>query len=490
MKYSDILSLTLAQAKSALDRGDLSSVELTQCYIEQMISLNSTYHAYITQCEELALEMAKKSDYRRKQKKCGILEGIPLAIKDVFCTKGVRTTFASKMMENFVPQYSSTVTERLEECGGIFLGKTNLDEFCMGSMNTYTFIDPVANPWDISCVSGGSSGGSAAAIAAGMALGAVGSDTGGSIRQPASFCGVVGVRPTYGRVSRYGMGAFASSFDQAGPIARTVEDAGYIFQAICGYDPKDSTSRHIPCPDIFSVMNQSVKNMRVGIPIEFYEASYSEDVRRYWDQSRDILKNAGCQIKMVSLPYVSFALPCYYLIVCAEAASNLARYDGVKYGVRQFGETLEEMYVNTRSVGFGAEVKRRILIGTYILSHGNYDAYYGKALRIRQLIQEDFSKVFQDVDVLLMPTTPTAAFSTSQAPKDPVNIYLNDILTVPINVGGICGISVPFCLSSQGLPLGIQILAPAFEDGRLFQFGKVLEKESNFPNLPFLTKNL
>ncbi|ETZ04792.1 MULTISPECIES: Asp-tRNA(Asn)/Glu-tRNA(Gln) amidotransferase subunit GatA [Holospora] len=489
MKHSDILSLTLSQAKQELSNKNISSVELTQCYVERMTSLNSTYHAYITCCEDLAIDMAKKSDARRQKGNCGILEGIPLAIKDVFCTKGVRTTFSSKMMQNFVPEYSSTVTQRLEQCGGVFLGKTNLDEFCMGSMNTYTLTSPVANPWNTSCVSGGSSGGSAAAVAAGMALGSVGSDTGGSIRQPASFCGIVGVRPTYGRVSRYGMGAFSSSLDQAGPFGRTVEDAAHIFQAICGHDPKDSTSRAIAPPDVLSIIRQSVKGMKVGIPKEFYEASYPEDIRRCWDKSREILEDAGCQTKMVSLPYVSFSLPCYYLIVCAEAASNMARYDGVKYGVRCFGETLEEMYCATRSAGFGPEVKRRIIIGTYILSHGNYDAYYGKATRIRHLIRDDFARIFQDVDILLMPTTPTTTFPFSQAPNDPVTVYLNDVLTVPVNVGGICGISVPCGVSDKGLPLGIQILAPAFEDGRLFQFGSVLEKGSNFPLLPFLEKN-
>ncbi|PPE03844.1 Asp-tRNA(Asn)/Glu-tRNA(Gln) amidotransferase subunit GatA [Holospora curviuscula] len=486
MKHSDILSLTLSQAKRALSRGDLSSVELTECYVDRMTSLNPTYNAYITPCEELAIEMAKKSDDRRKKGISGGLEGIPLAIKDVFCTKGLRTTFASKIMENFVPQYSSTVTERLEQNGGVFLGKANLDEFCMGSMNTYSIAGSVANPWDISCVSGGSSGGSTATVAAGIALGAVGSDTGGSIRQPAAFCGVVGMRPTYGWVSRYGMGAFCSSLDQGGPIGRTVEDTAHIFQAICGYDPKDSTSCDLKVPDVLGMLTRSVKGMSVGIPREFYEASYSQDVRRYWDQSRAILEDAGCRIEMVSLPYASFALPCYYMIVCAEAASNLARYDGVKYGLRCHGNTLEEMYCNTRGAGFGPEVKRRILIGTYILSHGYYDAYYGKAVRIRNLIQEDFVKVFKNVDVLLMPTTPTAAFPLAQAPRDPVTIYLNDILTVPANIGNVCGISVPCGLSEAGLPLGIQILAPAFEDGRLFQFGQVLERASGFPSLPFL----
>ena len=294
------------------------------------------------------------------------------------------------------------------------------------------------------------------------------------------------MRPTYGRVSRYGMAAFCSSLDQAGPIGRTVEDTAYIFQAICGYDPKDSTSSALEVPDVVKILNHSVKGMKVGIPKEFYEASYSKDVQEYWNQSRAILEDAGCTVEMVSLPYASFALPSYYMIVCAEAASNLARYDGVKYGLRCPGETLEEMYCNTRGSGFGPEVKRRILIGTYILSHGYYDAYYGKAVRIRNLIQQDFVEVFKNVDVLLMPTTPTSAFPLAQAPKDPVTIYLNDILTVPANIGDVCGISVPCGLSTEGLPLGIQILAPAFEEGRLFQFGQVLERAIGFPSLPFL----
>jgi aspartyl-tRNA(Asn)/glutamyl-tRNA(Gln) amidotransferase subunit A len=483
-----LLSLTLSQAKKALEKKEISSVALTQYYIQRMESLNPKYNAYITQTAEHALEMAKSSDARRAQGRAGVLEGIPLAIKDVFCTKGVRTTFASKITENFVPQYESTVTERLAQEGAVFLGKANLDEFCMGSMNTYSMAGRVSNPWNTECVSGGSSGGSVAAVSGGLALGAIGSDTGGSIRQPAAFCGVVGVKPTYGRVSRYGMAAFSSSLDQAGPIGRTVEDAAHILHAMWGYDEKDSTSSTQASPDLLSVMGTSLKGKVVGIPKEFYEQSYREDVRASWDQSRHILEDAGCIIQMVSLAHAALSLPSYYLIVCAEAASNLARYDGVKYGKRSLNaDTLEEMYCNTRGEGFGAEVKRRILIGTYVLSRGYYDAYYGKALSIRRVIQEEFSQIFQKVNVLLMPTTPTPAFSVEEAPSDLVTIYLNDVLTVPANIGNVCGISVPCGLSTEGLPLGMQVIAPAFEEARLFQYGNVLEQAYQFSLLPCLT---
>lgn len=482
-----LLSLTLSQAKQALEKKEFSSLELTQYYIGRMESFNPQYNAYITQTVERALEMAQASDTRRAQGRAGVLEGIPLAIKDVFCTKGMRTTFASKITENFVPQYESTVTERLSQEGAVFLGKANLDEFCMGSMNTYSIAGRVSNPWNVACVSGGSSGGSAAAVSGGLALGAVGSDTGGSIRQPAAFCGVVGVKPTYGRVSRYGMAAFSSSLDQAGPIGRTVEDAAHILHAMWGHDEKDSTSSVHAVPDLLSTMGASLKGKVVGIPKEFYAQSYREDVRASWDRSRQILEDAGCTIQMVSLPHAALSLPCYYLIVCAEAASNLARYDGVKYGKRSLNaDTLEDMYCNTRGEGFGAEVKRRILIGTYILSRGYYDAYYGKALAIRRVIQQEFSQIFQKVDVLLMPTTPTPAFSVEEAPSDPVTIYLNDVLTVPANIGHVCGISVPCSLSTEGLPLGMQIIAPAFEEARLFQYAHVLEQAYQFSLVPCL----
>ena len=484
---ASLLSLTLSQAKRLLDNKEISSVELTEAYIRRIETGNLKYNAYITQIPERALSMAKASDTRRAEGQVGSLEGIPLAVKDVFCTQGVRTTFASKITENFIPQYESTVTQRLAEEGAVFLGKTNLDEFCMGSMNTYSMAGRVSNPWNTDCVSGGSSGGSVAAVAGGLALGAIGSDTGGSIRQPAAFCGVVGVKPTYGRVSRYGIAAFSSSLDQAGPIGRTVEDTAHILQAMWGYDEKDSTSIPHSVPNLLSAMGESIKGKTVGIPKEFYEQSYREDVRAAWDNSRKILEDAGCKVRMVSLPHASLSLPCYYLIVCAEAASNLARYDGVKYGKRSLNaKTLEEMYCNTRGEGFGPEVKRRILIGTYILSRGYYDAYYGKALATRRVIQQEFAQIFQTVDVLLMPTTPTPAFSVEEAPTDPVTIYLNDILTVPVNIGDVCGISVPCSLSQEGLPLGMQIIAPSFEETRLFQYAQILEKAYAFPALPFL----
>jgi aspartyl-tRNA(Asn)/glutamyl-tRNA(Gln) amidotransferase subunit A len=443
------------------------------------------WNAFITVCEESALRSAQLSDQKIAAGTAGALEGVPIALKDLFLSKGIRTTAGSKMLHNFIPPYESTVSQKLLDAGAVVLGKTNMDEFAMGSANITSHYGPVVNPWsrDKKLVPGGSSGGSAAAVAGHLCAAATGSDTGGSVRQPAAFSGIVGLKPTYGRCSRYGMVAFASSLDQAGPLTKTVRDAAIFLKVISGHDEKDSTSAARTTPDFESFAGKSIRGMKIGVPGEYKIAGMSEEIIDYWRKGAEILKDAGAEIVEVSLPHSKYALPAYYIIAPAEASANLARYDGVRYGFRAEGKTLKEMYENTRAEGFGDEVKRRILIGAYVLSAGYYDAYYLRALKVRKLILQDFLSAFEKVDLLLTPSTPTSAFAFGEEPKDPVTMYLNDVCTVTANMAGLPGISVPIGLDKLNRPLGLQLMAPHFQEERLIQAGDVLEKGANFPAL-------
>lgn len=480
---SQILKLTAWELLTAYRNKELSPVEVTETYLNQM---HATQHhnAYVLPTPERARQQAKDSQERWMKGNSLALDGLPLAIKDVFCTLGVRTTAGSKMLGNFIPPYESTVTHNVAQAGTVTLGKVNLDEFCMGSATTPSFTGATRNPWNTDHSCGGSSGGSAAALANGSALLALGTDTGGSVRQPAAFCGVVGVKPTYGRCSRWGVVAYASSLDTPGPMARNVRDAAMLFQVMAGYDAKDATSINQPVPDCMANIEGSLRGKKVGIPAQWYEqAKIDPEVKEVWDKAMRAMESAGCSLVPVNLPSMDYALPCYYVLACAEAASNLQRYDGVKYGFRAPNvTTLEDMYTQTRGQGFGDEVKRRIMIGCFVLSHGYYDAYYTKAQKVRQLIQSEFQRVFCDVDVMLTPTTPTPAFTIDRPSQDPVAMYWNDILTVPVNIGQVCAISVPAGMTAHGLPIGLQIIAPALHEPRLFQFGNFIEQ--NMPKCP------
>lgn len=478
-------TLSLYEVKSGLLSKKFSSVEITKSFLER-IEKYKDLNAFITVCSEQALELAKQSDQKIANGMAGEMEGIPLAIKDLYMTKGVRTTSGSKMLENFIAPYESTVTQKLLNAGSVFLGKTNMDEFAMGSANITSYFGKVVNPWskDKPLVPGGSSGGSAAAVAGHLCVAATGSDTGGSIRQPAAFSGIVGIKPTYGRCSRYGMIALASSFDQAGPMTKTVRDAAIFLKVIAGYDEKDSTSVNEPVPDYESFVGKSINGMRIGIPKEFHMDGISDEVEQSWQKGIDILKDAGAEIVDISLPYSKYSMAVYYIIQPAEASANLARFDGVRYGFRAEGaKSLDEMYEMTRDQGFGDEVKRRILIGTYVLSAGYYDAYYSQALKVQKLIRQDLAAAFEKVDAILTPTTPHSAFAFGEEPKDPVTMYLNDVLTVTANIAGLPGMSIPICLDKLGRPLGLQLLGPRFQEGRLFQIGEVIERNANFPSL-------
>jgi aspartyl-tRNA(Asn)/glutamyl-tRNA(Gln) amidotransferase subunit A len=484
-----MLSFTLAEARAALRARKISAVELCDAYLGAIDSLNPQLNAYVLVTPEQARAQAVAADAALARGAAGPLAGIPLAIKDLFCTKGVRTTAASRILEPFVPPYESTVTANLLHDGAVFLGKANLDEFAMGSSNMTSAFGPVTNPWtrrgdNRPLVPGGSSGGSAAAVAARLALGATATDTGGSIRQPASFCGIVGIKPTYGRCSRWGIVAFASSLDQAGPLARTVEDAAILLGSMAGHDAKDATSADLKVPDFAAACQRGVQGLRIGIPREYTSDGMPAEISTLWDQGRAWLQDAGAKIVDVSLPHTKYALATYYIVAPAEASSNLARYDGVRFGLRRDGRDLTEQYENTRAEGFGAEVKRRVLIGTYVLSAGYYDAYYLKAQKVRALILDDFTKVFRDVDALLTPTAPSAAFGQGEKMDDPVTMYLNDIFTVPANMAGIPGLSVPAGLDAQGLPLGLQVLGKPFDEATVFAVAAVLERAAGFTAMP------
>jgi len=485
---SELTRLTLAEAGRLLAAGKLSAVELTEAHVKAVESIRDL-NAFIVETPEQALAMARASDARRARGETGLLEGLPIGIKDLFCTEGVQTTAGSHILEGFKPTYESSVTANLWKAGAVMLGKLNMDEFAMGSSNMTSHFGPVTNPWqrrgdNRPLVPGGSSGGSAAAVAARAVLAATGTDTGGSIRQPAGFTGIVGIKPTYGRCSRWGIVAFASSLDQAGPMTRTVEDAALMLRAMAGHDPKDSTSMDLPVPDFAAALTGDVRGLKVGIPKEYRVEGMAAEIEALWQQGIQWLQAAGAEIREISLPHTKYALPTYYIVAPAEASSNLARYDGVRFGLRVKGKTLDEMYEATRGEGFGAEVKRRILIGTYVLSAGYYDAYYNKARQVRQLILRDFTEAYREVDVILTPTAPSAAFAAGEKMDDPVGMYLNDVFTVPVNLAGLPGLSVPAGLSSEGLPLGLQLIGRAFDEATLLKVGQVLETAADFKALP------
>ena len=482
--------LTLAGARAALARRELSAEELTRAHLDAIAALNPALNAYITVTDDRALDAARASDARLTRGEARPLEGIPLAIKDLFCTAGVRTTAGSRILGDFTPPYESTVTANLLRDGAVFLGKANLDEFAMGSSNETSAHGPVANPWRRAddpatvLVPGGSSGGSAAAVAARLALGATATDTGGSIRQPAAFCGVAGIKPTYGRCSRWGIVAFASSLDQAGPIARTVEDCALLLGSMAGFDPRDSTSADRPVPDFAAACARGVRGLRIGVPREYRLDTMPAEIARLWDQGLAWLRDAGAETVEISLPHTKYALPTYYIVAPAEASSNLARYDGVRYGLRVPGEDLTDLYERTRAAGFGAEVRRRVLIGTYVLSAGYYDAYYLKAQGVRALIARDFDAAWERVDAIVTPATPSAAFPAGDKQDDPVAMYLNDVFTVTANLAGLPGLAVPAGLDARGLPLGLQVIGRAFDEETVFAVGGVLERAAGFTTLP------
>jgi aspartyl-tRNA(Asn)/glutamyl-tRNA(Gln) amidotransferase subunit A len=486
---SALTRLTIAEARDGLARKEFSARELAREFtaaVERAKPLN----AFITETPEKALAMADASDARRGAGAALPLDGIPLGIKDLFCTKGVLTTAGSHILDGFQPPYESTVTQRLWDAGAVCLGKLNMDEFAMGSSTTTSYYGATENPWrrpgdNRPLVPGGSSGGSAAAVAACAAMAATGTDTGGSIRQPAGFCGIVGLKPTYGRCSRWGIVAFASSLDQAGPMTRTVRDAAIMLAVMAGHDPKDSTSAPLPVPDFEKALTGDVRGLRIGIPKEYRIDGMPAEIEQLWSRGIEWLKAAGAAPVEISLRMTKYALPTYYIIAPAEASSNLARYDGVRFGLRvEEGQSLDEMYEATRAAGFGAEVKRRVMIGTYVLSAGYYDAYYLKAQQVRKLIATDFAAAFEHCDAILTPTAPSAAFAIGEKADDPVAMYLNDVFTVPVNLAGLPGISVPAGLSSEGLPLGLQVIGRAFDEETVLKVGGVLETAAAFTAEP------
>ena len=478
----DLTSLTLAQARDALRSKDFSATELVDACLaglERARALN----AFVLETPERARLMAHAADERLAKGEGGPLVGLPLAIKDLFGTEGVRTTACSHILDNFIPPYESTVTANLWRDGAVLLGKTNADEFAMGSSNETSCYGAVVSPWrrrgsPAKLVPGGSSGGSAAAVAAGLCAGAIGTDTGGSIRQPAAFCGIVGLKPTYGRCSRWGVVAFASSLDQAGPFGRSVRDCAILLRSMAGHDPKDTTCADFAVPDYEAAIGASIKGMRIGIPKEYRMPGMAAEIEALWQRGADWLKEAGAELVEISLPMTKYALPAYYIVAPAEASSNLARYDGVRYGLRVPGRDVIEMYEQTRAAGFGKEVRRRIMIGTYVLSAGYYDAYYLRAQKVRTLIKRDFEKCFAaGVEAILTPTTPSAAFALGEKGRvDPIEMYLNDVFTVTVNMAGLPGISVPAGLDSQGLPLGLQLIGRPFAEETLFTLGAVIER--------------
>jgi aspartyl-tRNA(Asn)/glutamyl-tRNA(Gln) amidotransferase subunit A len=489
----ELHALSLAQASRLLGEKKISATELTRAFLARIETHDKTFNSFITKDASDALAQAESADREIASGNHGVFTGIPVALKDLLCTKGMRTTCGSKILDNFVPQYDATVVEKLRQSHAVFMGKTNMDEFGMGSSTENSAYFPTRNPWHVDYVPGGSSGGSAAAVAAQFCIAALGSDTGGSIRQPASHCGVVGLKPTYGRVSRYGLVSYASSLDQIGPIARTVEDAALILNLIAGHDPKDSTSAPAPVPDFTAGMadfeKNGLKGMTVGIPNEYIDMpGIDPDVRAVFDNAKQVLASLGANIRSVSLPHAQYVVAAYYIIAPCEASSNLARFDGVKYGFRAPDtDDLVEMYKQTKSTGFGPEVQRRIIIGTYALSAGYYDAYYGKASQVRALIMEDFAKAFETCDILLAPVAPTPAFKIKEKIDDPLTMYLTDIFTLSANMAAVPGISVPAGFSADGLPIGIQMMARRFDEPSLVRAGYGVEQSLNLaPRFPDL----
>jgi aspartyl-tRNA(Asn)/glutamyl-tRNA(Gln) amidotransferase subunit A len=489
---TDLTKLTLAQARKGLNDKSFSAAELTDSYLAAIDAANPRLNAYVAVTTDQARQMAKASDQRLAAGQGGPLEGIPLGIKDLFGTRGVHTQAASHILDGFKPEYESTVTANLWRDGALMLGKLNMDEFAMGSSNETSYYGPVVNPWrskgsNAQLVPGGSSGGSASAVSAWLCAAATATDTGGSIRQPAAFTGTVGIKPTYGRCSRWGIVAFASSLDQAGPIARTVEDAAILLTSMAGFDPKDSTSADRAVPDFAAAVERGVRGLTIGIPKEYRMDGMPEEIETLWQQGISWLEAEGAAVKVISLPHTKYALPAYYIVAPAEASSNLARYDGVKYGLRVTGKDITDMYELTRAKGFGAEVRRRLMIGTYVLSAGYYDAYYVRAQKVRTLIKRDFELAFGDgVDAILTPATPSAAFGVGDEDMnaDPVKMYLNDIFTVTVNMAGLPGIAVPAGKDAAGLPLGLQLIGKPFDEETLFAAGRVIERSSGIDFSP------
>jgi aspartyl-tRNA(Asn)/glutamyl-tRNA(Gln) amidotransferase subunit A len=478
---TDLPSLTIGGIRKGLAKRDFSALELVDAYLAAIEAANPLLNAYIVVTAEKARDMARASDLRIASGEALPLEGVPLGIKDLFATKGVHTQAASHILEGFTPRYESTVTQNLWDAGAVMLGKLNMDEFAMGSSNETSYYGPVVNPWrkrqgNADLVPGGSSGGSASAVAAMLCAGATATDTGGSIRQPAAFTGTVGIKPTYGRCSRWGIVAFASSLDQAGPIARSVRDAAILLRSMASIDPKDTTSADVEVPDYEAAIGGSVKDMKIGVPKEYRMDGMPEEIDKAWQEGVEMYRAAGAEIVDISLPHTKYALPAYYIVAPAEASSNLARYDGVRYGLRVNGDDVIDMYEKTRAAGFGREVKRRVLIGTYVLSAGYYDAYYVRAQKVRTLIKRDFEKAFSaGIDAILTPATPSSAFAIGEKGGDPVEMYLNDVFAVTANMAGLPGIAVPTGLDSSGLPLSLQLIGRPFDEATLFRAAQVLE---------------
>jgi aspartyl-tRNA(Asn)/glutamyl-tRNA(Gln) amidotransferase subunit A len=486
---TDLTSLTLVDALDGMEKKQFSSTELTDAFLAEIDRANPALNAYVVVTADRARTGAKASDAKRAAGKAGPLEGAPLGIKDLFCTEGVRSTACSNILGEFTPTYESTVTSQLFRDGALMLGKLNMDEFAMGSSNETSRFGPVVSPWrrgneDAKLTPGGSSGGSASAVAADLCLGATATDTGGSIRQPAAFTGTVGIKPTYGRCSRWGIVAFASSLDQAGPIGKSVEDCAVLLQSMAGHDPKDSTSVPDKLPDFRAACGKSIKGMTIGVPQEYRVDGMPAEIEALWQQGIQWAKDAGATIKPISLKHTKYALPTYYIVAPAEASSNLARYDGMRFGNRVDGRDLVSTYENSRASGFGAEVQRRILIGTYVLSAGYYDAYYLRAQKVRQRIAEDFRTAFRDVDAILTPATPSAAFALGEKSGDPVSMYLNDIFTVTANLAGLPALALPAATDAQGLPLGLQVIGKALDEESVFAVSAALEKAANFRAKP------
>ena len=485
-----LTDLTIAEARDGLRARKFTARALTEAHLAAIDALNPRLNAFITVTAERALAQADTADAALARGELAPLTGIPLAVKDLFCTEGVRTTAGSRILSPFVPPYESTVSANLLRDGAVFLGKANLDEFAMGSSNMTSAFGAVENPWkrrqDASAVlvPGGSSGGSAASVAARLAMGATGTDTGGSIRQPASFCGIAGIKPTYGRCSRWGVVAFASSLDHPGPFARTVQDCAILLGSMAGYDPKDSTSADVPVPDFEAACARGVKGLRIGVPREYRAEGMPADIEALWQRGLAWLREAGAETVEIPLPHTKYGLATYYIIAPAEASSNLARYDGVRFGLREDGEDLRDLYERTRAAGFGPEVRRRIMIGTYVLSAGYYDAYYLRAQKVRALVQRDFTDAFAKVDALLTPTTPSAAFAQGENMDDPVKMYLNDVFTVPLNLAGVPGMSVPAGLDANGLPLGLQVIGKPFDEETVFAVAAAIERAADFSARP------
>lgn len=477
----ELYSLTIHELHERIRKREVTSQEATESVLNRIESIEGKVHAYITVTRELAIDQAKQADQKIKRGEGSTLTGIPLAIKDILCVKGVKTTCGSRILENFIAPYDATVIKKLKEKGAVFVGRTNMDEFAMGSSTETSYFGATRNPWDLDRVPGGSSGGSAAAVSADECMGALGTDTGGSIRQPAACCGMVGLKPTYGRVSRFGLVAFASSLDQIGPMTKDVEDAAILMNEICGYDSLDSTSVNIEVPDYTRVLGKDVKGMSVGIPKEYFAGGIDKEVEETVHEAIKVLAGLGMDVQEVSLPHTKYAVAVYYLVAPAEASSNLARYDGVKYGHRTQEETgLLNMYKLSRSEGFGTEVKRRIMLGTYALSAGYYDAYYRKASQVRTLIRNDFEKVFKACDIIVTPTAPTPAFRIGEKLNDPLTMYLSDILTIPANLAGIAGVSLPCGFTREGLPIGLQMLADSFQEANLLRVAYAYEQHTKW----------